>query len=94
MFNDNLRVVYKQTLAPINTGEIVWVKIHHNAEILSAAIQIDELVIWFLCRPDAPVVSRGFMITGTGFQYHNLDAKNFIATVFDGPYVRHIFEVS
>ncbi len=47
---------------------------------------------WFVVDPDADLLSRRFLLRGTG---HPLDLEatgRFVGTVLDGPFVWHVFE--
>lgn len=65
-----------------------------NAEILAAQMQGSAPCLWALVDPDAPMETRLFAIVGTGHPATDrVLFENYIATVQDGPFVWHIFEV-
>ena len=63
--------------------------------VLKAGIQSGGMYIWALIDPKQPLIERNFEIVGTGhpFEYGCLTHR-FVDTIFDGPFVWHIFEVN
>lgn len=62
-----------------------------NAQILHAEMQGGEICIWALVDPEARRVQRTFAIVGTGNPFHDSGAWEHVGTVFDGPFVWHVF---
>lgn len=84
-----MKVIYKYALTP-------KVLLPKDASILKAGMQSGGLYIWALVDPNETTkVERTFEIVGTGhsFDYERLK-YTFIDTIFDGPFVWHIFEVN
>lgn len=64
-----------------------------GAQILSVGVQGDEIMVWAVCNPNHPFVTRYFPIFGTGFEMNLQDrGRPFLGTVFQGPYVWHVFD--
>lgn len=61
-------------------------------EILSAGQQNEQFYIWILVDPEAPKVTRNFVIAGTGHQFTTKGKAVFIDRVTMGPYEFHVFE--
>lgn len=63
-----------------------------GAEILTVAFQqYRKITMWALVDTDAPVIDRYFMVRGTGHPVELRTDQKFLATVFDGPFVWHIW---
>lgn len=62
-----------------------------GAEILSVQMQRGVITLWALVDPTAPVVTRSFVVVGTG---HDLPDGNLMyrGTVQAGTFVWHVFE--
>lgn len=62
-----------------------------DAEILTAQLQNDKLVLWVLVDPARGLEGRRILVYGTGYDIYqsNLD---FIAVVQAGDLVLHVFE--
>lgn len=80
-----MKRVYKYRIEDLD------VLIPEGAEFCHLGFQGDELYIWFLVDPAKPVKARKFRIHGTGSPIS--DDRKFIGTVFDGPFVWHVFEL-
>ena len=84
-----MKVIFKYEL----TSEVLLPK---GALILRAGTQGDTMFIWALIDPNEKEhIEREFIVVGTGhpFEYEYLKHR-FVDTVFDGPFVWHIFEVN
>jgi len=76
---------------PLPLEDLVEVSMPKDSRILSLACQDGQICMWAKCDPDAPKVTRKFVIAGTG---HPLPfgLGEFIGTVLMGPLVWHVFE--
>lgn len=84
-----MKVIYKYELTNKVTLPI-------NSIVLKAGMQNGIMCIWVLVdNNELDASERNFEIIGTGhpFEYDYLDYR-FVNTVFDGPFVWHIFEVN
>lgn len=63
-----------------------------GAEVLSVGLQHGLVTVWALVDPDALLVSRAFLIAGTGQPCLRRRLGRFIGTVFDGVFVWHVWE--
>jgi hypothetical protein len=65
-----------------------------DAKILTAAIQNKSICIWAEVETDTITEERFFEIFGTGWEMsQNMGVeRKYINTVFDGPYVWHVYE--
>lgn len=67
-----------------------------GAVVLKAGMQGGIMYIWALIDPnEREFTKRGFLVVGTGqpFEHHYLGYR-FIDTIFDGPFVWHVWEVN
>lgn len=65
-----------------------------GAQVLYAGIQAEEFFIWALVDLDeTEMVERSFDVWGTGCEIEEYPNVDFVSTVFEGPFVWHIFEV-
>jgi hypothetical protein len=85
-----MKTVYKYELQQID--DYIGLELPEGAQILHFGIQNNRLMIWALVESDNPNKRRIFRMAGTG---HSIIEKNplHIGTVFDGPFVWHLFEV-
>lgn len=80
---------------PLNLG-LNSVMMPAGSEILSAAIQGEkpgQLCCWARVAPSAPRELRRILVRGTGSELDEFSFARFVATVLDGDYVWHVFEV-
>lgn len=79
--------VYKYEFAVANE---VDVEMPSGAEVVAVGSQdTNHICLWAIVDTDKPVTTRKFQVCGTG---HPLDSVGpYIGTVFDGPYVWHVF---
>jgi hypothetical protein len=84
-------VIWKFQLDRVDSQQISMPK---EAQVLSVAMQHGNICIWATVSPDAPNEDRVFEIRGTGnpLPADFYEDRIFIGTVFDGPYVWHVFE--
>jgi hypothetical protein len=75
----------------INRVDVMCLDLPDGAEVLTAAMQNGDITLWILVDPNAELRKRPFYVVGTGNPFPP-EAKTFIGTVFDGPFVWHIFE--
>ncbi len=82
-------IIYKYTL---EIAGIQTLQVPAGARLLTAQMQGDALRLWAIVNPDNPPEHRTFLISGTGNPFPEGTAA-YIATVQQGPFVWHIFEV-
>lgn len=85
------KVIWKTTLK----FGLVEYNLPKGAKILSAALQGDHIMAWFLCSPEEQEREpRKLLLTGTGHQFDEA-AYRFVGTVLTdgGTFVWHVFEV-
>ncbi len=69
------------------------VQMPKGAEILSAGVQGEQIMVWVRVNPDAKHVVRRLPIYGTGHEIEFRDSDlPLIDTVFMGPLVFHVFD--
>lgn len=86
-----MKIIYK---FPLHLG-ITSIKLEENAEILTAAMQTDQLTLWVKLDPDTfakELPIRTFVVYGTGQVIEDTVELKFITTVFTAPFVWHVFE--
>lgn len=84
-----MKVIYKYDLTPT-------VLLPKGASVLKAGMQNGGLYIWALVDPNEKThIEKTFEVIGTGHPFeHNGLKYRFIDTIFDGPFVWHIWEVN
>ncbi|KQR37758.1 hypothetical protein [Deinococcus sp. Leaf326] len=85
------QVMYKYPLTPLDEASVTVLTLPSFALPRMAAMQNGELCLWIQVDPDSAPLERAFEVFGTG-QPLPLYAT-YIATVLNGPFVWHIFEV-
>lgn len=84
-----MKTIYKYPLTPT-------LLLPQDAVILKADMQLGNMYIWALVNPNEIFKEeRKFECIGTGhhFEYDRIQ-YTFINTIFDGPFVWHIFELT
>lgn len=78
-------------------GDTCYVTMPIGAKVISVGVQRERhICLWAVVNPEAETETRIFHVRGTGHPLR-LAANNgsrFIGTVFDGPFVWHIFGVN
>lgn len=64
-----------------------------GAQIISCQYQYGELYLWVIAGTNNEIETRNFVIYGTGHEIDPNLGLFHIATVQDGPFVWHIFEL-
>ena len=82
------RTIWKYRLDMMDTQNVLIPK---EAELLSAQMQGDDLMLWALVNPDEPKRVRTIEIIGTGNPCANVKRKH-ISTAQMGALVWHVFE--
>ncbi len=92
----------------LSGGDMSQIEMPEGAATISAGVQGMTFVVWALIDPDAPRVTRRFVVHGTGHPVlkevtetftagihdHPVEVlASFINTVFMGPLVFHVFEL-
>lgn len=72
--------------------EICTVIMPCGAEILTAQLQGNDIVLWALVAPDAPKETRAFIVCYTGVSIP-FASPRYIATFQSGILVFHVFEI-
>ena len=72
-----------------NTGHIIMPK---SSIILKVEKNSKDFMLWALVNPDLPLVNRAIRIYSTGQEIDEEYIGTYIDTVYDGPYVWHIFD--
>ena len=80
-----MKTVYKYK---IGSGEL---QLPYGAKVLTAAMQGNEICLWAEVDDEAVPEHRTFYVYGTG---HIVPEDScYVATVFDGAFVWHVYEV-
>ena len=102
-----MQTIWKFELDLFN-GDVSQIEMPEGAVSISAGVQGRTFVVWALVDPNAPRVTRRFVVHGTGhpvlkevtetftaeIQNHPVEVlASFINTVFIGPLVFHIFDL-
>lgn len=84
-----MKTIWKYTLDRV---DLRWLEMPVGAKILHVAMQNGEVTIWAVVLPNAEREKRAFRVVGTGNPFPDADKWAHIGTVFDGPFVWHVFE--
>ena len=87
---ERVKVVWKFPL-PLQGGSTPVV-MPWGAQVLTAQLQHDTIMLWAAVDPDQRKVTRQFEVVGTGCPFRE-DDKKYIATVQQDCWVWHVFEV-
>ena len=79
-----------KTIYKYNTGEIL---LPQGAIVRKAGMQNGMIALWAEVDTDAPDEHRHFVAYGTGWEIATDRNHCYIDTVFDGPFVWHVYEV-
>lgn len=74
------------------TDDVQEITMPDEAAVLTVAMQDDQITLWAWVDPDIEVAIRRFAIVGTGQPAPDFNDSIYHGTVFDGPFVWHIFE--
>ena len=82
---------------PLKRQPLQVVDIPGNAELLTVAMQTvggwdTTFMLWARVRPASPTMPRRIAIVGTGQPAPLRSEAEYVATVFDGPFVWHVFD--
>lgn len=77
---------------PLDITDCQTIKMPVDTTIISAQMQNNQLALWGIVLPDAPLEPRIFRIIGTGNPFPDPYTCKFIATIQDGSFVWHLFE--
>ena len=84
-----MRTIHKYTIARTGMSQI---PVRRGAQLLDVQIQNDAMCIWAEVDTDADYEERAFLVFGTGWEMPMVTMVH-IATVQDGPFVWHVYEV-
>lgn len=84
--------IHKFTLRPRPSFGAQAIDLPVDAQILDCQMQGGRLALWALLDPSATSLLRAFRVYATGTGLPTAPGR-YIATVQDGPYVWHVFEV-
>ena len=66
----------------------------YGARVLSVGVQGQDILVWALVDPKAPIVVHMFAIRETGHPVlPEVEQGDFLGTIFSGPFVWHIFDL-
>lgn len=92
-----MRVVWKYPLFNLKQlhDDQTTVLIPGLAEPLTIGLQDNSVCLWARVDPETARVRRTFRLVGTGHKHPNEEEPwIYRGTVFDGPFVWHVFEVA
>lgn len=85
-----MQVVWK---FPIDRKTLQAVQMPKGASILSVGDQSGQLMLWAMVDPSNDIESQVIEIAGTGLELIDRPHREFIGTVFQWPYVWHVFKI-
>jgi hypothetical protein len=84
-----VRTIYKYPLIRRGTQAVM---VPANCVILKVGVQDRDMFLWAMVETEAPMVPRTVHVVGTGHPVPpDLTNLDFFDTIFDGPFVWHIF---
>lgn len=84
-------VIYKFPLQPLGETAVTVLTLPSGALLRAAAMQHGQLCLWMQVNRNNAPQARTFQVVGTGQPIPG--NANFIATVQDGSFVWHVFEI-
>ena len=86
------KTIWKFPLKTFTNG-ICHIEMPEGGKILAVDKQHGVWCIWALVDPTAGLVTRSFIITGTGWEFY-AEGEIHLRTILDGDFVWHLFEVA
>jgi hypothetical protein len=84
-------VIWKFKVDVLETGGMT--EMPKGANVISVGVQGDDITVWAMVDPGAPLVIRDIKVMGTGDpQAVSCCGYAFVGTVFLGAYVFHVFD--
>lgn len=85
--------IFKFPLQDVHTDQVA-IKMPKGAQILTAQVQGGVICIWAIVNVDKEPETRIIHIAGTGHELpEKANAGNWIASVQQGPFVWHLFDL-
>ena len=84
------RTVFKYTV-PVFAGVSSSLALPKDAQIIKVDMKGALITLWVIVEPNNERVLRSFIVHGTGHAVHPKGV--YVGTVFDGPFVWHLFEL-
>lgn len=86
-----MKEIWKYTLPRSGLSDL---RMPADAKVLSVGMQNDVITIWVLVDPFNERIDRHIVVKGTGHPIdETVENSNFIGTIFDGPFVWHVFDL-
>jgi hypothetical protein len=88
-----MRTIWKFELFEMTAAVVPHrvISIPADARLVAVAMQGPRIFGWFVVDPSAPSEPRAYRVLGTG---HDVpEDGTHVGSVFDGPFVWHVFEV-
>ena len=82
--------IFKYVL--MSTKNVSSVAIPKGGKVLTTAMQDGLVCIWVEVDQHAPTELRTFKIYGTGHEMLDSEHQVYVGTIFDNPYVWHVYE--
>jgi hypothetical protein len=91
----DMRTIWKYPVPASRRGAVEMPK---GAKILTVQMQGDDVCMWAMVDPAAPLERRQFLVVGTGHDIPGADALTYLGTFQPdeggSPLVFHVFEVA
>ena len=90
-----MNTIYKYQL---DLSKTVSHKMPEGAQVLTVGIQRHKIMLWALVKAEPPYCEeakelRTFRCYGTGHPIQDQVPMEYIGTLYDGPFVWHVFEI-
>ena len=84
-----MKTIFKYKIAPCARKEPIVIPI--DAEFLHVADQEGDICLWLLVDTNMSNQKYFLSVYGTGHEIEYINTKQYLGTVFQGPFVWHVF---
>lgn len=75
----------------IDRVDVRWLEMPIGARIIHVGMQNEQITLWAIVDPKADCEKRAIRVVGTGNPFPDASECTHLGTVFDGPFVWHVF---
>lgn len=76
----------------VGTNGVSRVRLPIDAKVLSTNVQDGKVQIWAEVDDEAALEDRHFIVYGTGHEMLDTEHQVYVGTIFDNPFVWHVYE--
>ena len=85
--------IFKYDLGTGHPNFTAEVSMPKDSTVRSVGMQGGKIIVWASVSDCVPTVRHSFRILGTGIPHILPSSAKFVGTVFDGPFVWHVFDL-